>query len=109
MVGDLITQVDTISSGLMPQILQNVENMVTFISKFSVNVKNIDTGNMSFIPCDYPKEDTPSTSTQNIYQSKIITGEVDTCSMTSEDTNITETSSPCSSTPEKETGLNYFI
>ena len=88
----------------MPQLLQNVDNLYSFVTKFGFKVRDLSTGIVAF---DYtPKElcsnldETPSTSDQNWYKSKIITGEMDSYSISSEDTNFTETNSP-PTTPKK--------
>ena len=98
-------QVDTISAGLMPQLLQNAEHLVTFVTKFGFKVRDINTGKLSFeyyIVDTRQKilDETPSTSEQNWYKSKIITGDFDSVSISSEDTNFTETGSTFS-TPQK--------
>ena len=88
----------------MPQLLQNADNLVTFVTKFGFKVRNLETGLLAFEYIDVEKranlDDIPSTSDQNWYTSKIITGDTDTQSMSSEDTNFTDTNS-LPETPDK--------
>ena len=105
-----MAQVDTISAGILPQILQTSDNMMQFIAKFGLKIIDLKTHKISFQSVE-PKEkvkidDSHSTSTSDIYKSKIVTGELDTLSFSSEDTNYTETDSPAVS----EQGFStYFV
>ena len=111
-----MAQVDTISAGFMPQMLQNSENLLNFVTRFGVKIYNIKTKEISFTQGTERGNisDIPSTSKSNPYLSKIITGDLDDTSFSSEETNFTETSSACTPTQssEQSSGIpiyKYFL
>ena len=77
--------------------------LVNFITKFGLKVRNILIKEVTFeaTSCKNNLSETPSTSNFDPYQARPITGESDAWSMSSEDTNYTETNS-LPTTPQKD-------
>ena len=97
----------------MPQMLQNKDNLLNFVTKFGVKLYNIRTGEINFSQSNLVVEPIGQASTSNFnpYCAKIVTGGLDESSFSSEGTNYTETSSQCSSLDANETasGISFPI